>query len=227
MAKSRRRQSLTSVSAQHVPRPLVRPRVKIDRSLAWYAIKAAYNAEGRAELALRDAGFATYLPSEAVRIHRRGKLVEIERMPVSGYLFVGATMPEPDVSEIKAALGDRMDQVEGFAVRWRDEVIDVPSMTVVPRALGKLVCIDREPVRIGAGALQAFADECTGGLGSLAGTRSAFRARDRARITAGPWAGFCVDLERVACDHPIVALIDMMGRKVRVEVHSDQLERAA
>jgi hypothetical protein len=189
----------------HTPRPIARPRVEIDRSLAWYAIRAAYKAEGRADEALRNAGFATYLPTEAVRIHRRGKLVELERMPVSGYLFVGLCAREPDFSLVKMALN---------------------QLWPITPAFGSLIRIDRQPVRIGAGAIQAFADECTGGLAGLAGGLSRFRKGQKAKVVGGNWSGFEIDLERVACDHPIVGLIDMMGRKTRVEVTEDQLEAA-
>jgi hypothetical protein len=208
MAKNRRERRYYPSMAAHTPRPIVRPRIMIDRSLAWFAIHCRSRAEQQAQADLQRAGFATYLPLWSIQIKRRGRLVEIERVPVSGYLFVGLCARQPDFAGVDDALG------------WS------PADWYRP-ALGSLIRVDREPIRIGAGALQAFADKVSGtGLEGLAGGRSRFRHGEVARITEGACAGLSIRVQDVLCDGRVRGLVDMLGGRVVVETTVDQLEAA-
>jgi hypothetical protein len=208
MAKNRGQRRYYPSMAAHTPRPIVRPRIKIDRSLAWFAIHCRSRAEQQAQADLQRAGFSTYLPTQSLQVVKRGKLAEIERVPVSGYLFVGLCARQPDFAGVDDALG-------WSPVEWYRP------------ALGSLIRVDREPIRVGAGALQAFADECCfAGLRGVASGRSRLRAGDIARITEGACAGLSIHLTDVLCDDRVRGLVDMLGGRVVVETTVDQLEAA-
>jgi transcription antitermination factor NusG len=227
MAKNRGQRRYYPSMAAHTPRPIVRPRIMIDRSLAWFAIHCRSRAEQQAESDLQRAGFSTYLPMQSLQVVKRGKLVEIERVPVSGYLFVGLCAREPDFGGVEAVLGHRTDRAEGFTVRWRDEVIDVPSMTYVPEPIGNLIRVDRQPIRVGAGALQAFADSVNSVSGVAASVRLGLRAGQSARIVSGALSGLSLQVTDWVCDDRVRGLVAMLGGKVVVEVDASQLEEAA
>lgn len=210
MAKNRNRRYFPSQQANRPARFLRRPRVEIDRGLAWYAVWTAPRAEEQVRDDLEFAGFSVYLPTQALEIVRRGRLVEVERVPVSRYLFVGTSAAKPDLRGIQAVL----DAVWRFAP-----------------VLGRLIRVDREPIRVGAGALQAHADECTGnglynGLRGAASGRSPLRRYQEARIVSGPLCGLRMAISDVLCDERVRGLVDMLGGKVVVEATQDQLEAA-
>jgi hypothetical protein len=208
MAKNRGQRRYYPSMAAHTPRPIVRPRIEIDRSLAWFAIHCRSRAEQQAQDDLQRAGFSTYLPTQSLQVVKRGKLVEIERVPVSGYLFVGLCARQPDFAGVDDALG-------WSPVEWYRP------------ALGSLIRIDREPIRVGAGALQAFADECCfAGLRGVASGRSRFQHGEVARITEGACAGLSIRVQDVLCDGRVRGLVDMLGGRVVVETTVDQLEAA-
>jgi hypothetical protein len=94
-------------------------------------------------------------------------------------------------------------------------------------ALGSLIRIDREPIRVGAGALQAFADECCfAGLRGVASGRSRLRAGQSARIVSGALSGLSLQVTDWVCDDRVRGLVDMLGGRVVVETTVDQLEAA-
>ena len=211
MAKNRKlHRYFPSQQANRLVRFLRRPRIAIDRGLAWYAVWTASRAEQRARDDLERAGFATYLPTQAIEVTKRGKLVEIERVPVSRYLFVGTSAASPDFEGIQNVL-------DGWQSGW---VWSGP-------AFGSLIRIDREPVRVGAGALQAHADEVTGnGLSAVANGRSPLHRYQTARITSGPLSGLRMQVSDVLCDERVKGLVDMLGGRMVVEATMDQLEAA-
>lgn len=216
MAKNRRQRtySLSAARGGCVPVRLRRPRVEIDRGLAWYAVHCRARAERQAQSDLERAGFSTYLPTQAFRIVKRGRLVEVERMPVSRYLFVGLPMPVPDFGAVEIALG------------W-----DPTAWLQVEPPRGYLLltpgCPDQLPLRIGAAALQDHADACAenGLTGGATGRSPLLRYQD-ARIVSGPLTGFRMRIEDVLCDERVRGLVDMLGGKVVVEATADQLEAA-
>jgi hypothetical protein len=209
MAKNRRqRRCFPSMMGSRPCRIIHRPRVEIDRSLAWYCVWTQARVERQAQEDLGRAGFATYLPTQRIEIVRRGRLVETERVPVGRYLFVGLQMPSPDFGGVEDALG------------WR------PADWYRP-AVGSLLRIDREPIRIGAGALQAFADECAGnGLLGAASGRLPLARYQRARIISGALSGLVIQISDVLCDERVRGLVNLFGGRVSVEATVDQLEAA-
>lgn len=208
MSKSRRRYFPARQGC--VPVRLQLPRVEIDAGLAWFVVWTAARAERQAQRDLEAAGFATYLPLVGLAITRRGKVVEIERNPVSRYLFVGLRMPGPDIEGVENALG--------MLFGW-----SIPTMP--PR--GSLIRVNHVPLRVPSGALQAYADECAhGGAQGLGGGHLGLRAGDRARIVAGAFSGLTMTVDQLACDARVRGLVEMFGGRVSVEATADQLEAA-
>jgi len=208
MAKNRRQRYFPS-SKSGCPIYIARPRVEIDRGLAWYAVWCASRAERSARDDLERAGFATYLPMQALKIAKRGRLVEIERVPVARYLFVGTSAAEPNFDSIQRVL-------DGPNPGWH-----------FAPPLGSLMRMSGEPIRVGAGALQAHADEVTGnGLSAVANGRSPLSRYQTARITSGPLSGLRMQVSDVLCDERVKGLVDMLGGRVMVEATMDQLEAA-
>ena len=203
MSKSRRGYFPARQGA--VPVRLQRPRVEIDAGLGWYVVWCRSRAERKAKLDLERAGFSTYLPAVGLRIIRRGRTIEIEKQPVSRYLFVGLCASQPDFDRVEDALWDFIP----FDVR------------------GSLIRNNRDPVRVPAGALQAFADECARGWApGLAGAHLGLRPGDKARIISGAFSGLAMDVDQIACDGRLRGLVDMFGGRVSVEATADQLQAA-
>jgi transcription antitermination factor NusG len=210
MAKNRKQRRYFPARQGCVPIRLQRPRVEIDAGLAWFCVWTAARAEWQAQRDLEAAGYATYLPLVGLAITRRGKVVEIERNPVSRYLFVGLRMPSPDIEGVENALG--------MLFGW-----SIPTMP--PR--GSVLRVNHAPLRVPSGALQAYADECADGAAQgLAGGHLGLRAGDRARIVAGAFSGLEMTVDQLACDARVRGLVEMFGGRVSVEATADQLEAA-
>lgn len=185
-----------------------RPRVEINRGLAWYCLWTAVRAERRVEAALRDAGLATYLPVEVVKAVKRGKVVEDERLAIGRYLFVGLHGAWPQWDAVHEALESSFS--------W---MLGVP-------ALGRVLKSgDGTALRVPTGALQRLADGLSlfGEVGEEVPAR--MRAGAACRAVGGPFAGFRGVVES-SDDYRVRALLDVFGRKTPVEFSSGQLEAA-
>lgn len=206
MAKLRKRRGRRRpVSAQvHTNIHYVRrPRVEIDRGLAWYAIFTAARAEARVQTTLRDFGLATYAPIEALKLLRRGRMVELERPAVSRYLFVG---------------------LDAAAPQWPlvQEALETPGPWGIGLyALGRVLTFGLQPFRVPAGQLARLAD----GLSALGHTPYPFEANARVRVSKGPWEAFHGTVEE-SDDDRVRALLDIFGRQTRVEFKTSELEAA-
>jgi transcription antitermination factor NusG len=161
--QKRNRRYSPAAMTYRVPARLSAPSVTIDRSLAWYAVTIRPRAERKAELRLREAGFVTFLPSEAATKRHRGGLVPVERV-LGRYLFVGLNASAPPFG----------------AVRDVEEVAGLVSV----RGL---------PVRVPVAILQDFADGLAGrqvilGGGSFSRLMAIMAQADDARNRArGPF----------------------------------------
>jgi transcription antitermination factor NusG len=184
---------------------LPRPRVDIDRALAWFVIWAGANVERRVEERLVSAGLSAYRPVEVVAVLNRGKSVERERNPLGRYVFVGLNADHPNFSAVAQAL-------EPIGSVW----------TSAP--LGRVLMVDGEALRVPASVLQRFADglyvpEVSGG------SKCRFASGDDVRVVSGPFASFLAEVES-ATDVRVRALVNVFGRKTSVELDYAQLEAA-
>lgn len=207
MAKNRKRvrRYRPSTLTHSAIRRIARPRVELDRGLAWYALWTAARAEQRVEQRLRAAGLATYLPAEVVERVRRGQLVQIDRPAVSRYVFVGLSAAAPQFDAVHEAL----EEWTGF---W-------------PVTLGRLLRTEAGPFRIPASALQCLANAISGPLDANGGLAGVLQPGTRIRPLAGPLCGRMGIVENVR-DQRVRALVEMLGGRVAVEFDVDQLEAA-
>lgn len=203
MAKSRKRPRRYRPSSltHSVPRRIPRPRVEIDRGLAWYALWTAARAERRVAERLTDAGLATYFPAETIQRTQRGKVVEVERPAVSRYVFVGLNAAQPQFDVVHGAL-------EEWTGLW-------------PLIIGRLLRTAEGPLRVPAGALQRLAD----GLVVYDSPKRRIAAGDTLKPISGPFAGLTAVVESSA-DSRVRALVSLFGGTVPVDFDADQLEAA-
>lgn len=187
-----------------VIRRLPRPRVEIDRGLAWHCLWTAPRAERRVESALRERGLAAYTPVEAYAVVRRGKEVEVERPAVGRYVFVGLDGAQPQLEAVREALDGPCG--------W---MIGIP-------ALGRILLgPDGVPLIVPTGALQRFAD----GLEVVDRGSGRFAVGGAVIARKGPLASFRGIVES-SDDYRVRALLNIFGRKTVVEFEPEQLEAA-
>jgi hypothetical protein len=138
-----------------------RPHVVIDRSLAWFAVWTAPRAEREAEIRLRRAGFATYLPSFADKRLRKGQIQPVETLAVSRYLFVGINAASLPLGAVAEAL--REEETSGAVVfEYRGKTVTVDVGSAPPEPIGRVIGVRGEALRVPASALQSYADGLSG-----------------------------------------------------------------
>lgn len=187
---------------------LPRPRVEIDRGLAWYCLWTAALAERRVETALRDAGLATYAPVETVRTVKRGRVVEDERLAVGRYVFVGLHGAQPQWDAVHEALERRC--------HW---TIGIPAFGRVLKSR------DGVALRVPASALQKLADGLSLADEGNHAARTRLAAGGACKAVSGVFAGF-LGVVQSSDDYRVRALLDVFGRKTAVEFSPEQLEAA-
>lgn len=202
-ARKRRIRRYRPAAPISIIRRLPRPRIEIDRGLAWYALWTAPRAEGRVADALREKSLAAYVPIEAVSIPRRGRDVEIERPVVSRYVFVGLDAANPQWSAVHASLDGPMGWLAGLS------------------ALGRVLKVAGQSLRVPPAAIQGLVDALfVPEVGMML-----FTPGRGCRVLAGPFAGFWGIVE-TADDCRVRALLDVFGRRTVVEFEPGQLEAA-
>jgi transcription antitermination factor NusG len=201
MKSRKRRERRYHASAPLLPRRLPRPRVEIDRGLAWFVVWSG-NAP-KAKTRLDQSGVALWRPSEAVERVQRGRKVEVEQFPAGGYLFVGLDSADPDFNRIEDALS-----------MWE-------FWGAVPRLGRFLRSSDFKPIRVPVSALQRLAD----GLVCFEAARQPFLPGASVRAVSGAFSGFLAEVER-ADDIRVRALVHLFGGQVRAEFEPGQLEAA-
>lgn len=203
MAKPRKRRSRryrpSSLTYSNQTRRLPRPRVEIDRGLAWYAVFTSPRAEPRILEKLAQRGLASYRPVEAVERIRRGRRVEEEIPAISRYVFIGLNAATPQWGLVHDALED----MAGI------------------QTLGRVLRSGDVPLRVPASALQRLAD----GISLFEAPTQRFIAGEAVRAVSGPFLSFLVTVEE-ADDYRVRALVDIFGRQTPVEFEPEQLEAA-
>jgi len=163
----------------------------------WYVVQSQPNAERKAVMHLERQGFTTYLPRYLKR-RRHARRVEIVGAPLfPRYLFVG---------------------IDLTMQRWRSIFSTI--------GVSRLVCNGELPTAIPDQVIESLrAREDAGGFVRLA-QRLSFRAGDKIRILDGVFAD-CLGLYASMKDSDRVAvLLDLLGRKVRVEVDAESVAAA-
>lgn len=153
----------------------------------WYVAQTQVRGEERARANLEHQGFRTYLPRYRREI-RHARRREVVRAPLfPGYIFV------------------RFDPA---AARWRS----VNGTFGVSR----LVCHGDQPAALPPGVVEEIAArEGQDGLIPLA--PRAFRKGEALRIVSGALADCLGFFERMADHDRVILLLDLLGRRVRVQ----------
>jgi len=153
----------------------------------WYVAQTRAHAEERARLNLERQGFSTYLPRYK-RERRHARRREVVKAPLfPGYIFV---------------------QLDLDSAPWRS--IDGTFGVV------RLVAFGERPAAVPAGVVEEIAGRAgKDGLIELEPRR--LRKGEALRIVAGALADCLGFFERMADRDRVVLLLDLLGRKVRVE----------
>jgi transcriptional antiterminator RfaH len=163
----------------------------------WYVVQTRPRAEHRASQHLSRQGFATYLPLHLIRRRHAARLETVAAPLFPGYLFVAVDVAQQ---------------------RWRS----IHSTIGVTR----LVCNGVEPAAVPdrvMADLQASQDEY-GFIHLDAPSRLA--PGDKVRVLQGAFSS-CVGLfEGATADQRVAVLLDLLGRKVRVNLDSDLVAAA-
>jgi transcriptional antiterminator RfaH len=164
----------------------------------WYVVHTHPQAESRALLNLKRQGFDAYLP-RCRKWRRHARKAEVVAGPLfPRYLFL------------------RLDiDVE----RWR------PVLSTF--GVGGLICRDGLPAPVPGGIIEAIlAREDAGHFVDL--TRQAeIRPGDRVQVTAGPFADRIAVFAGLNEGQRVILLLDLLGRKLRVEVAPEAVTACA
>lgn len=156
---------------------------------AWYVAHAKVGLEGKAEGALRGAGFEVYLPRlKRVVRHSRRELV-VQRPLFPRYIFFGFE------------LGVR----SFYAARASDGVESLVGSCGVPRTI---------PARIVEDLARAeLAGDFDQTLPTLVAPAHAFQEGDEVLVTEGPLLGFTARVLRAPPRERVTILLELFGRE--------------
>lgn len=156
----------------------------------WYVAQTQVRAEERARLNLERQGFQAYLPCYH-RERRHARRCDIVRAPLfPGYLFVQFDLESAPWRAINGTFG-----------------------------VSHLVCLGERPAAVPDGVVEAIATrENAEGLIVLQPRR--FKKGEALRIVTGALADCRGFFERMADRDRVVLLLDLLGRRVRVEAPS-------
>jgi transcriptional antiterminator RfaH len=158
-------------------------------SIRWYVVHTQPQNEARAEINLRRQGFATYLPRyQRTRRHAR-KTETVARPLFPRYLFVGLDLARDRWRAIQSTFG------------VSNLVLAGESPLAVPDSL-----VDQIRARESGDGFVALGLPAGVGPGS------------RVRLIDGIFADSRGVLERIADDHRVAILLELLGREVRVFV---------
>jgi transcriptional antiterminator RfaH len=166
-------------------------------SVHWYVVHTQAQGEARADLNLRRQGFVTYLP-RYLRARRHARRTETVARPLfPRYLFV--------------ALDVARD-------RWRT----VQSTFGV----SNLVAVGNDPVAMPAGVVEEIrAREGEQGFVQL-GLPAGLQPGSPVRLLDGVFAEYRGVFERLADNHRVTVLLELLGREVRVFVPATSVATA-
>lgn len=167
------------------------------RSASWYVVQTQPNAERKALAHLDRQGFETYLPRYR-KSKRHARRTEIIAAPLfPRYLFVS---------------------VDFTSQRWRSLRSTV--------GVSRLVCNGETPAVVPGGIVETLRlREDESGLIDI-GSGPAFSRGDKVRVRDGAF-GDCLGIFESATDgERVLILLDLLGRKVRVGLHAEDVVAA-
>jgi transcriptional antiterminator RfaH len=159
----------------------------------WFVAQLRPQGLVRAQAHLHRQGFETFAPDILVTTTRAGAARETRKPLFPGYLFVSF---DPDVS------------------KW-----GVINST---RGIAKLMLSDpRRPQPLPSTLMTGLRQRCD--ASGLLTSQMDLSVGDRIRVLSGPFADLVTTIETLPSAARIGILIDLMGRKVRTTLSSDQI----
>lgn len=165
--------------------------------VVWYVVQTQPHAERKAALHLARQGFCTYLPCYLKRRRHARRTEKVAAALFPRYLFVGI---------------DLMSQ------RWRSILSTIGVV--------RLICNGDHPAAVPLGIVEALkVREDADGYVRL-DDRPSFRPGDGVRVEGGAFATNLAVVEGVSDHDRVTILLDLFGRKVRVNVGAEFLTAA-
>lgn len=163
----------------------------------WFVVQTQANREGKAVHHLERQGFQTYLPRY---LKRRSHARKIETVPAPlfpGYLFVA---------------------IDLAAQRWR----------AIQSTIGvlRLVTNGEAPAPVPTAIVDAVRQREDDNGFVKVDRRSAFGRGDKVRVLAGAFTDSLGLVDGLADRERVAILLDLLGRKVRVELDADMVVAA-
>mgnify|MGYP003444920334 CR=1 FL=1 len=162
---------------------------------SWYLVYAKPRQEEIALMNLERQGYAAYLPRVRQQRRRRGQRVAVVEPLFPRYLFIHLDTQTDNWGPIRSTLG------VASLVRFGPEPARVPDEL-----------IDFLRAREGREGLHDWAEPD-------------YRPGDRVRVAEGAFQGFTGILQARTSRERVVVLLEIMGRPVRAQVRTAQIER--
>lgn len=164
----------------------------------WFVAQTQSKSEVKASANLARQGFETYIPRYLKKV-RHARRVTATRAPLfPSYIFV---------------------KIDIEKQRWRA----INSTIGITRLIGN----DEIPTPLAHGIVESLKKrEDANGLLELASSATRFKTGDVVRVLGGAFDSCCGFFEVDADDERVTILLEMLGRKVRVEVDPDLIEMA-
>lgn len=164
----------------------------------WFVVHTQPNGEAKAQVNLARQGFETYLPRY---MKKRSHARRVEMVPAPyfpRYMFVAVDMATQ---------------------RWR-----AISSTV---GVSRLVTLGDEPAAVVSGVVAGLRrhEDASGFLRQQSAVER-FKAGDAVRVRDGVFSDLCGEFEAATDAERVALLLDMLGRKVRIELDSRLIEAA-
>ena len=164
----------------------------------WYVVEALPRSEERAAINLQRQGMRIYLPRYRKRRRHARKVDLVPAALFPGYLFVRLDVEAAPWRQVNGTFGCR-----------------------------QLVSDGEMPAPLPRGAIRALrAREDGDGFVQFGLPSESFRRGDRVRITDGPLAERMGLVDSVTDAQRVVLLLDMLGRRVRVQLDADFISAA-
>jgi len=164
----------------------------------WFVVHTQPNGEAKAQANLARQGFDTYLPRY---LKKRSHARRVEMVPAPyfpRYIFVAVDM---------------------VAQRWR-----AISSTV---GVSRLVTRGDEPAAVVASVVAELRQrEGPAGFLSQQSATDRYKAGDIVRVREGVFSDLCGEFEAATDAERVALLLEMLGRKVRIELDVMQIEAA-
>ncbi|WP_223427504.1 transcription termination/antitermination protein NusG [Tateyamaria pelophila] len=161
----------------------------------WFVVQLKPNGLGLAQRNLERQGFAHFCPTRLETLRRAQKTVVAPKPLFAGYLFVQFNAADPNWRAINGT--------RGIARLLLNDTTH-PKPLPAPFVAGLLARCD------GSDMLKDHDDLATG---------------DQVRVISGPFAEIVSTVEDLDANQRIRVLIDLMGRKVRLQVPRGAVEK--